>query len=438
MSACAAGRNLRDWPLEPGLLERAIEPSASRRAWLVQLLSGDTSAYASLTAGDLLYDAFRIDPGAIAAIDFARAADLSDILGLSRFSADLSALGSDAFAGNLAQLQGYVAERCAAATLQAQGADVEFPRLSTQPGWDLLVNGEPFQVKCLANPSGVEEHLARYPEIPVIANVELADSFAGDERVIPLSGLSHSEVMESTQGMLDGAADLIDLEIPLITGAVVAGRAALAMLRRESDPLSALAAASMSGVGGVTGGTVGAATVGAALGLLGVTGGWAAIVAPAAGSIAGFRAGQTASNVLKRGLLCRREADALAGLTREFARAAVVVLDRMIAGSIRYREAVLRMATEGGPFMRVLHQDWLRRVDLEIDHRAFFRRRLAQAAREPWLIGPDLRDPRTLAATVVGHTIQGGMILANLRRESSRLQVAIDQYDLRAKRWLLD
>jgi hypothetical protein len=52
------------------------------------------------------------------------------------------------FEGHLNQLQGYVFEQIAAHSLRESGAVVQLPDSSNNPGWDLLVNGEPVQAKC--------------------------------------------------------------------------------------------------------------------------------------------------------------------------------------------------------------------------------------------------------------------------------------------------
>ena len=56
----------------------------------------------------------------------------------------------------MAQLQGDVAEQMLTAELQARGHDVECPEESNNPGLGLLVDGQRFQVKSLANLDGVK------------------------------------------------------------------------------------------------------------------------------------------------------------------------------------------------------------------------------------------------------------------------------------------
>lgn len=212
--ASQAPPSLRSLPLDPASLHHPLEPTPDRASYVSKLLLGDLAGYGGLTAADLLYDAFRLDPTAIAGIDFVRSEDLSDIFRFSKFACDIQAMAPAKFAGNIAQLKGYVAERAAAAALMAEGADVSFPGTATEPGWDLLVNGDRFQVKCLGSPRGVYEHIDRYPDIPVITNCELAPFFNGDVRVMPITSLSNGQVEATTRSTLNAGTDLLDLQIP--------------------------------------------------------------------------------------------------------------------------------------------------------------------------------------------------------------------------------
>ena len=93
---------------------------------------------------------------------------------------------------------------------------MEFPETSNNPGWDILIDGQPFQVKNLADPAGVNEHLERYPDIPVYVNEELATYFEGNPQVY-VSSISREEVLEATTSTLNHADNLLDFEIPWIT-----------------------------------------------------------------------------------------------------------------------------------------------------------------------------------------------------------------------------
>ncbi|MCA0972265.1 hypothetical protein LCM20_16775 [Halobacillus litoralis] len=175
-----------------------------------------TGAITSVSAGEFIYDYVMINPTVVEGVDFARADDLSSLFTLSQFS---GAIDTTVRTGDMAQLQGYVAEQMVAAELEAKGHDVEFPGASNQPGYDLIVDGQPFQVKSLQDPDGVREHLETYPDIPVYVNEELAPHFEGNPNVY-VSSVSQEEVYAATSSTLDHSDDLLDFEIPWISAGI--------------------------------------------------------------------------------------------------------------------------------------------------------------------------------------------------------------------------
>ncbi|BBK34860.1 hypothetical protein EDC65_2653 [Stella humosa] len=435
--ASQAPPSLRSLPLDPASLHHPLEPTPDRASYVSKLLLGDLAGYGGLTAADLLYDAFRLDPTAIAGIDFVRSEDLSDIFRFSKFACDIQAMAPAKFAGNIAQLKGYVAERAAAAALMAEGADVSFPGTATEPGWDLLVNGDRFQVKCLGSPRGVYEHIDRYPDIPVITNCELAPFFNGDVRVMPITSLSNGQVEATTRSTLNAGTDLLDLQIPLIASGVAAARAGLALLRQESDPASAIGAAAAQAMGGTLGGKAGSVVTAAGLGLLGVTGGWLLIIGPAIGSAAGMWGSRLALNALGRTVLCRSSASALDGEMRAFAAAAAEVVQRMLDTSSRHLAAIETLRSHSGTFATALHVDWRSRVEREIEHRTHFRHRLRAAAAAPGSIDPSLSDPREVAARLMWTAARAGVLPVNVGRQLQALHGSAKAYGSALQRWLL-
>lgn len=172
-----------------------------------------TMSTGAIMSGEFLYDYFRLDPTVMEGIDFARAEDLSSLFTFSTFAGKIE---TSVNTGDIAQMQGYVAERMIAAELQAKGHDVEFPETSNQAGYDLLVEGNPFQVKNLLDPAGVREHLEKYPDIPVYVNAELAGRFENNPMVYATQ-VQHAEVVQATKDTIIAGADLTDLELPYIT-----------------------------------------------------------------------------------------------------------------------------------------------------------------------------------------------------------------------------
>jgi len=185
---------------------------------------------AGLTIGDLVYDLAHLDPTVLEAADFVRTDDLADIFRFSVFSDGLAGLPPQSFDGHLSQFQGYVAERFVGHYLQGLGAEVEFPESAAEPGYDLLVNGDPFQVKCLSEPGGVLKHFDKYPDIPVFVNEEILPSldgyeqFTAGENIFSVPGFTHEEIVEMTEGSLNAGHEVFDFEVPVISLAVSTAR----------------------------------------------------------------------------------------------------------------------------------------------------------------------------------------------------------------------
>ncbi|WP_043931129.1 hypothetical protein [Bacillus sp. EB01] len=179
-------------------------------------LSEETNIIAGVSAGEFLYDFLMINPKIVEGIDFARSEDLSSLFSLSQFA---KTVDIDLATGDMAQLQGYVAEQMIAQKLEAAGYDVQFPETSNQAGWDILIDGEKFQVKCGSNKSIVDEHLERYPDIPVYVNDELAEYYSDNTNVYS-AGVTREEVIDATKSTLSHAEDLLDFELPWISAGV--------------------------------------------------------------------------------------------------------------------------------------------------------------------------------------------------------------------------
>jgi hypothetical protein len=356
-------------------LERPVYGTTrGRRA--AALLSGETKVELTITFGDFIYDLMRIDPTVVDAADFARAVDLSDIPSFVSFADNLSGLPQASLDGNISQIQGYVAEKLVAYALQAQGAEVEFPSGASQPGYDLIVNGDVFQVKCWATPRGVNDHLDKYPDVPVFVNEELAGDFAGDERVIPIDGLKYDDVLDRTRESIDAGADALDFNLPLITTAISAGRNGYALLKGTTDGKSAVENLGVDVSTRTAGSTVGTALTGAALWGVGITAGWPTLILPLFGAAAGYEFGKRTGDIIKSEVFCRSEKKALRGALQVYLNAVVLVLDRMIAIANKRREQLQKGLLDGSELQKILWADWKRRIDEESDYRMLQRQKL--------------------------------------------------------------
>jgi hypothetical protein len=381
----------------------------------------ETRAYAALTFGDLLYDWVRIDPQVVDALDFVHVADLGDIFSFARYADSLQALGDAARLGNVTQLQGYVAERMVAGMLRAQGAEVAFPDSPDQPGYDLIVNGQRFQVKCLNDPSGVYEHICRYPHIPALVNEELAKYFPDDDRVMALPGLDHTEVHQVTESSLQAGADLLDLQIPLFSLTLQAARNAIAMARGHTDWRTSLENIGINSLGRMAAGKAGAIAAAATVGLIGITGGWVAVVAPMLGAVGGYPVGIHITDAAKRHVFCRKEAEELTAALAGYVAAAINVLRSMVA---RAEEQSRRFGATGAassPAGLALIQDWQERIKEENSFRMAMIREFESCASRLDHGRSIGRDLVAIHTDVCLNAAQAGLLPANLARETRRL-----------------
>ncbi len=193
--------------------------------------NGTTAAGAvgALTLGDMAYTVAAIDPRVVLAADFSNGETIDSLLDFGLFATGRDALDGASADGAFANLQGFVAERIVASRLVADGHQVSLPSDSDQAGYDLVVDGARFQVKCVQDLAALEEHFARYPEIPVFANAELADEVAATnaewvDRVFFVEGFERETTIDIVQRSLDAGVDLVGLDVPVFAVAVSAAR----------------------------------------------------------------------------------------------------------------------------------------------------------------------------------------------------------------------
>lgn len=221
------------WPPE-GILAKPLKDDTGSA--LHQILfsrnggnSGEALILGGLTAGDILYDAAAIDPTVLAAADFSRSEDISNIFDFGIFADRIGSMAEESGAGAGNNLRGYVAEQIVATRLVEQGHIVTFPNTSNNPGFDLLVDGHAFQVKCLAGISGLREHFDKYPDMPVFANSELAEAVAATaekwaRKVFYVEGFDREITDFIMQAALDAGASLGEMDVPYFAIAVSAAK----------------------------------------------------------------------------------------------------------------------------------------------------------------------------------------------------------------------
>jgi len=176
-----------------------------------------TSWVTGLTIGDVLYSMAAIDPTVIKAADFSRIEDLGDRLSFSEFAKEISKMSPAGSLGATSNLKGYVSEQVVASQLVLEGHNIELANTSNEAGWDILVDGEKFQIKSLSDSGGIRSHFNTY-DYPVIANSELKDQIPSDleDKVFFVDGFSNELVSDVTERSLTHGADMFEPDVPLI------------------------------------------------------------------------------------------------------------------------------------------------------------------------------------------------------------------------------
>ena len=192
----------------------------------------ETGTYVAISAGDLIYDILRVDPKVIQAVDFSRKGDFSNVFKFSKKEiSESAAKSSESLEGLHNSYTGYTFERVVGLDYQKRNAEVVFAEKANQPGWDIIINGEKFQIKTQKKGiSQLEEHFENYPDRRLIANTEAAEKYKEmhpeNAHMVINSGFDHDEasnlVKESTEAGIEIFEDnnLFGSAIPEILGIV--------------------------------------------------------------------------------------------------------------------------------------------------------------------------------------------------------------------------
>lgn len=190
------------------------KPLSLVRTWMQKDHEPDEKDIITDKLGDFLYDFLRINPMVLRGVDFDSVESLDNIFSFSVFARNLQSLKDAAYQGNTDRIMTYISQQEAAFELQALGHEIDFPSHSDNAGWDIMVDGHRYQVMCLRDIEGVREHLARYPDIPLLVNREIADKLDDLDNVYIMPGLSYNDILSQTKNTIKAAANLNDFEIP--------------------------------------------------------------------------------------------------------------------------------------------------------------------------------------------------------------------------------
>lgn len=215
----------------------------------------------------------QLDENVLEAMDFAFAQDLSNFHHLHDYINEkyLGILQTESAEGWMARLEGYVNEQYAADVLTKLGYDVEFPTSPNQEGWDLLVNGEPWQVKGGETPSVIADHLAKNPEIPVVTSDELKSAFPDQAQVFGFKELNPDVIHRATEQTLsaaDNLGDTIGVGVPVVALVTSALRELKLLTGGKTDWVHSVKHVGIDVAGTGGGGFLGA-KIGAAVGAAG-------------------------------------------------------------------------------------------------------------------------------------------------------------------------
>lgn len=174
-----------------------------------------------LTYGELLYMMWSIDQRVLDAAQFSRAAEIEDVLDFHEVIAESWQGMREASARGLQSgLQGYVGEQIVKGQLEEAGHTVSLPSSSNEKGYDLVVDGQKYQVKTTQSPDDLAEHFDKYPDIRVYATKEMQERVKGEEwadKVEFVEGFDLEAAKRLTQDALDWAAKLDELPLPANT-----------------------------------------------------------------------------------------------------------------------------------------------------------------------------------------------------------------------------
>jgi hypothetical protein len=273
------GMDLPDAPGAPPMPWGAVPAITATSAPLVQAL-----ATAGLTIADMLFHAAVIDPRVLAAADFWRSAEISDPMDFALYATDFAVRGADV------ALRGFTAEQVVMGQLISQGHHVSLPDSSSNPGFDLIVDGNEVQVKCAEGLSALEDHFAVYPGIPVIANAELVEKITDQpwaNLVTTIDGYELETVEAITERSVEAGIELGAPNVLFAAIGVGALRGAMGVMNGEipAGHLPEWLVVDTALRGGLV---IAGGKAGAALGLIAVGPAGALILGPALGAASVF------------------------------------------------------------------------------------------------------------------------------------------------------
>ncbi len=260
----------------------------------------ELASYGALTAAEFVWSWARIDPSVIKAADFSSSVPIHNGYDFAQYlHSHYDTLGVAAKEGFLNRLMGYFGEQQVADLLVHQGHVVQMAASSTQPAWDMLVDGHPVNVKTVQDLASIKaEALAHHGVtyvVPLDAHGHLTSNMshvAGFHH-----GAAHSSLHEGVAAAHgEHAMHSLGMHLPLLTIGFAAYRNYQAVQLGKSVG-AAMNHTVIESVGRGAGGVLGAkagAVAGAIFGPAGM------LIGGLAGAVGGGLLGGTVAEQVKR------------------------------------------------------------------------------------------------------------------------------------------
>jgi hypothetical protein len=301
-------------------------------------------------------------------------------------------------------LKGYVAESIVGDHFAALGHHVVLATTSNQPGWDLLIDNQPFQVKAGMTAVAATRHaLERYPDIPVITDSSAAAHLATlDPHAITAVHEIAAKHLEATTTQtlhgLDAIAHVGQVHVPFITIGVSSYLELRLLMQGHTTFQRAVANVAIDAVGVAAGAAVGAKS-GAALGAIANAPGIAA--GAILGGIVGAFVGKFGATALKAAAFekLRQDYFVQVRLAREDLRQEELRSERVLASALKRIDARLQ-----------LDRRQYARVAARASYDSLARRRrairlLRKSVKRIRKVSPLLRPTLTRAMAIMDHDV---------------------------------
>jgi hypothetical protein len=349
-------------------LNKALNVDESFTKQAANELGIDGSAIAAVTTFDVLYNSMKLSPEALTGIDHLHHSQdfqsLSDLMDYMKDEIIKSESGEIAWRQMVHKYKGYTGEETAFGKLAEDGHSIQIPESGTTEGLDVIVDGKAYNVKVTDNPSYIQEHLDKYPDVDVIANKEMAQAFGDHPRVKIDPDLSSQQAFHDTGDTMEGLNDMGDFldGIPVLTLIINTARNGKRIYDGKVDFKTATEHTVIDTVGVGAGGWAGS-EAGLALGLAlaSATGGTSAIVIPVVTSVIGALIGVFTGKGISgwfKGRYLRKAVEVLKDLSISFRNKFLNLYDQLVLVSNNYYNELLQIVDErknnGGSLKRIL------------------------------------------------------------------------------------